>query len=205
MASISASSCPPCSPQLLSNSPIPNKKESSQRPRIERQNMRSEASNVVKEYSKLSDVKNAEQLGTDEGTQTYETDFEVQSPQNTIKYANEVHDAVLNIEKLSSCSKIGTTISAVDGNLPTSSATLRQPVPLQAIQSMCNPTLSKHIVDSSVDPSLTSHLGAKVKPSQFPCICQDCKKVLDSIDDLKWHTDTKYGREDCRILQSMIL
>ena len=72
--------------------------------------MRSEASNVVKEYSKLSDVKNAEQLGTDEGTQTYETDFEVQSPQNTTKHAIKVHDALHS-------TKIGTTIPAVIENL----------------------------------------------------------------------------------------
>ena len=87
------------------------KKKSSQNSRIKRQNMRSEASNVVTEYSKLSDdVKNAVQCGTDEATQTCETDFELQSPQNTTKHAIKVHDALHS-------TKIGTTIPAVIGNL----------------------------------------------------------------------------------------
>jgi len=38
----------------------------------------------------------------------------------------------------------------------------------------------------------------------FPSKCPDCQKEFQAIDDYKWHNDTKYGREDCQILRSML-
>ena len=34
--------------------------------------------------------------------------------------------------------------------------------------------------------------------------CSNCEKVLWTIDDYKWHYETKHGREDCRLLKSML-
>ena len=31
-----------------------------------------------------------------------------------------------------------------------------------------------------------------------------CEKMLETQDDMKWYYQTKYGREDCAILKSMI-
>lgn len=36
-------------------------------------------------------------------------------------------------------------------------------------------------------------------------VCNNCQKTLLTIDDYKWHFETKHGREDCRILRSMML
>ena len=35
-----------------------------------------------------------------------------------------------------------------------------------------------------------------------PCIV--CKKTFENEDDVKWHWETKYGREDWAILRSML-
>ena len=35
-------------------------------------------------------------------------------------------------------------------------------------------------------------------------LCNMCQKVLETIDDYKWHYETKHGREDCRLLRSML-
>ena len=34
--------------------------------------------------------------------------------------------------------------------------------------------------------------------------CRSCKKVCETLDDFKWHKESKYGQEDCRILKSML-
>ena len=34
--------------------------------------------------------------------------------------------------------------------------------------------------------------------------CSNCQKVLWTIDDYKWHYETQHGREDCRLLRSML-
>ena len=34
--------------------------------------------------------------------------------------------------------------------------------------------------------------------------CNMCQKELLTMDDYKWHFETKHGREDCRILRSML-
>ena len=34
--------------------------------------------------------------------------------------------------------------------------------------------------------------------------CKDCHKVFETRDDFKWHCENKHGREDCRILKSML-
>ena len=34
--------------------------------------------------------------------------------------------------------------------------------------------------------------------------CSNCIKVLETQDDVKWHYETKIGREDCSILRSML-
>ena len=35
-------------------------------------------------------------------------------------------------------------------------------------------------------------------------MCDVCQKVFETPDDIKWHRETKYGREDCKILKSML-
>ena len=34
--------------------------------------------------------------------------------------------------------------------------------------------------------------------------CPTCEKKFETIDDVRWHYDTKIGREDCSILRSML-
>ena len=34
--------------------------------------------------------------------------------------------------------------------------------------------------------------------------CDVCQKVFETQDDVKWHRETQYGREDCKILKSML-
>ena len=34
--------------------------------------------------------------------------------------------------------------------------------------------------------------------------CEECQKVLETPDDIKWHYETTYGKEDCKILKSML-
>ena len=34
--------------------------------------------------------------------------------------------------------------------------------------------------------------------------CDVCQKVFETPDDVKWHRETQYGREDCKILKSML-
>ena len=34
--------------------------------------------------------------------------------------------------------------------------------------------------------------------------CNECQKTLESMDDYSWHFKTEHGREDCRILRSML-
>ena len=38
----------------------------------------------------------------------------------------------------------------------------------------------------------------------FPKKCKVCQKSLETRDDVSWHLESKYGREDCRILKSML-
>ena len=35
--------------------------------------------------------------------------------------------------------------------------------------------------------------------------CQECEKIFETKEDMKWHQENKYGREDCIILQKMML
>ena len=35
-------------------------------------------------------------------------------------------------------------------------------------------------------------------------LCEECQKVLETPDDIKWHFETTYGKEDCKILKSML-
>ena len=42
-------------------------------------------------------------------------------------------------------------------------------------------------------------------PSNFtPDGGEVCKKVFNTQDDIRWLRETQYGREDCKILQSML-
>ena len=34
--------------------------------------------------------------------------------------------------------------------------------------------------------------------------CNVCQKVLETMDDYNWHFNTQHGREDCRLLLSML-
>ena len=36
-------------------------------------------------------------------------------------------------------------------------------------------------------------------------ICHECEKFFETKEDMKWHQENKYGREDCIILQKMML
>ena len=42
------------------------------------------------------------------------------------------------------------------------------------------------------------------KTAAVPTPCIVCKKTFETEDDVKWHWETKYGREDCAILRSML-
>ena len=42
------------------------------------------------------------------------------------------------------------------------------------------------------------------KTATVPTPCIVCKKTFENEDDVKWHWETKYGREDCSILRSML-
>ena len=42
----------------------------------------------------------------------------------------------------------------------------------------------------------------KTATTHPPCLV--CKKTFETEDDITWHTETKYGREDCVILKSML-
>ena len=35
--------------------------------------------------------------------------------------------------------------------------------------------------------------------------CNECDKIFESRDDMKWHQENKFGREDCIIIQKMML
>ena len=41
------------------------------------------------------------------------------------------------------------------------------------------------------------------QPAQDLPECPKCDKVFETRDDMKWHYENKYGREDCIILQKM--
>ena len=41
-------------------------------------------------------------------------------------------------------------------------------------------------------------------PEVFLITCSVCKKVLETREDYVWHTENKYGKEDCLILRSML-
>ena len=45
------------------------------------------------------------------------------------------------------------------------------------------------------------------KPNPAPDLmkCAECEKIFEDIDDMKWHQENQYGKEDCVILQKMML
>ena len=45
------------------------------------------------------------------------------------------------------------------------------------------------------------------KPQHSPDLlrCQECEKIFETKEDMKCHQQNKYGREDCIILQKMML
>ena len=45
-------------------------------------------------------------------------------------------------------------------------------------------------------------LDGNISPD-FPK-CNTCLKVLETMDDYNWHFKTEHGREDCRLLRSML-
>ena len=51
--------------------------------------------------------------------------------------------------------------------------------------------------------SAKSHLNVPLQKT-YERKCQECQKELETIDDFNWHYNTKYGREDCRILRSFL-
>ena len=38
----------------------------------------------------------------------------------------------------------------------------------------------------------------------YPSHCKVCQKVIEDVDDYKWHYETQHGRDDCSILKSML-
>ena len=58
---------------------------------------------------------------------------------------------------------------------------------------------------SSVYPLPVHTLLKKSLARTYPIKCDVCNKILENLEDVKWHTETKYGIEDCRILKSMLL
>ena len=66
------------------------------------------------------------------------------------------------------------------------------------------PQFDGHVDLSSSDeteesiPQLDGNISSEVSH------CSNSQKVLRTIDDYKWHYETKHGREDCRLLRSML-
>ena len=57
--------------------------------------------------------------------------------------------------------------------------------------------------DSNKEPThYIQQLDGNISPDVSQC--SNCEKVLCTIDDYKWHYETKHGREDCRLLKSML-
>ena len=70
-----------------------------------------------------------------------------------------------------------------------------------------------HITKLQTIPNIPAHpapaLGRRIPQldgvvDQENVECSNCMKVLETQDDVKWHYETKIGREDCSILRSML-
>ena len=70
----------------------------------------------------------------------------------------------------------------------------------QAIVNVRNEFYKKpvHSYSSPKIPQLDGNISPKLSQ------CNLCKKVLETSDDYKWHFETEHGREDCRLLRSMM-
>jgi hypothetical protein len=42
------------------------------------------------------------------------------------------------------------------------------------------------------------------QPAPDILLCISCQKVFETLDNMRWHNENKYGREDCKILRSML-
>ena len=59
--------------------------------------------------------------------------------------------------------------------------------------------------DAPLDSNAIDHAISKMSNNQPPMIkCGNCQKVLETIEDIRWHNETRYGQENCRILKSML-
>ena len=64
-------------------------------------------------------------------------------------------------------------------------------------------------ISSIATPTMLPNLSTTTQmmmqtPSHGSSRCELCKKVFETIDDRRWHFNTQYGQQDCRILQSML-
>ena len=57
---------------------------------------------------------------------------------------------------------------------------------------------------NSFSNSRIPQLDGNVSPDPQCSQCNVCQKVLETMDDYNWHFYTEHGREDCRLLLSML-
>ena len=80
----------------------------------------------------------------------------------------------------------------------------RQPaVPLPS----SNPIKSNYLTLEDAKQQMRD-FNRRTKPPLAPdpgLKCNECDKTFDTRDDMKWHQENKFGREDCIILQKMML
>ena len=87
------------------------------------------------------------------------------------------------------------------------------PTPLPRLPSVSKPSsISSQPTYLTLDLARQMHHDAnqlslqnKLQPSPDLMKCSKCEKIFGTRDDIKWHEESKYGKEDCVILQKMML
>ena len=77
-----------------------------------------------------------------------------------------------------------------------------QPSPLNSQITQTSRLSSIPTYTTNLAPKGNDALSNKFLPRVVKC--EEYQKVLETPDDIKWHYETTYGKEDCKILKSML-
>ena len=84
------------------------------------------------------------------------------------------------------------------------SKTLTLDLNKQEYKHHARPASILHTRIPQLDGSMYDYCDERPQPAPDFLQCITCEKVFETQDDMRWHNETKYGREDCSILRSML-
>ena len=117
-------------------------------------------------------------------------------PQEGYSFSPIIPEPTISIHPSNNISPIPQT-----RHIPKLSISVQQTVSLPPTAPSTPHYMTKYLLEpsSNQEPSV-----GKPQPAPDPHQCQVCEKMLETGDDVKWHYETRYGREDCAILKNML-